>query len=381
MRPSLHFARGLACAAALIIASPLASAAPAKRHKPKRAPPAASTAASESAPAVGDGATSAEGEAAAKASSKPEGPAPGKRVDGAPDATWGTPSVAGAVSTVAGDGNGEARVALSSDAPSKAEPVAYDVPDDATLGRHEAARIAAGRTEVGVSASVDLGNRRFRYNDQVGSRLRPYQLPIAPMLSFGLEAYPLATSDLPVLRDLGFRGRFSRAFAVDSTTPDDGAKIETSWTRFGGDIRERLLIPGRHPLEFGAFVGMDASYFMMSSKSSVPALLPSASTLAVRLGLDGRALLVGRFSILVDVAYLAVTSPGAIFERFRDPSVAGIDGDLGCSFSLIPGLEARLNGRYTRYFASFKPIVGDAIVAGGALDEQLQVGMGVRYAH
>jgi len=376
MRPSLHFARGLACAAALIIASPLASAAPAKRHKPKRAPPAASTAASDSAPAVGDGATNAEGEAAAKP--KPEGPAPGKRVEGALTATEETPSAAGGVSTVAGDGSTEARVALSADAAPQAAPNASD---EATLGRREAMRIAAGRTEVGVSASVDLGNRRFRYNDEVGSRLRPYQLPLAPMLSFGLEAYPLATSDLPVLRDLGFRGRLSRAFAVDSSTPDDGAKIETNWTRFGGDIRERLLIPGRHSLEFGAFVGMDANYFMMSSKSSVSALLPSARTLAVRFGLDARALLVGRFSVLVDVAYLAVTTPGAIFERFRDPSMAGVDGDLGCSFSLIPGLEARLNGRYTRYFASFKPIVGDAIVAGGALDEQLQVGMGVRYAH
>ena len=36
---------------------------------------------------------------------------------------------------------------------------------------------------------------------------------------------------------------------------------------------------------------------------------------------------------------------------------------------------------YTRYVAAFKPVIGDQIVAGGALDEQLQFGLGVRYAH
>ncbi len=111
------------------------------------------------------------------------------------------------------------------------------------------------------------------------------------------------------------------------------------------------------------------------------ALLPSARTISLRFGLDGRALLAGRFSVLLGLAYLHVTSPGEIYERFRAAHVAGIDGELGCALALVPGLEARLGGRYTRYFASFQPKVGDAIVAGGALDEQLQVGLGVHYAH
>jgi len=97
--------------------------------------------------------------------------------------------------------------------------------------------------------------------------------------------------------------------------------------------------------------------------------------------LDGRLLLAGRFSAILGIAYLAVTSPGEIYERFRDSHVSGIDGDLGFALAIVPGLEARLGGRYTRYFASFEPKVGDPYVAGGALDEQLQVGLGVRYAH
>ena len=370
MPPSLSLTRGLALAVALVTAVPIASAAPAKHgKKPKHAAPAAAPA--NDTPSTAD--------ATDKPSAKPEDATP-PRVEDKPPLAPAPPA-----STAANRSSG---VALATDVTDVKE--AKDVSPDAdqhdqygdyeALGRREAKRLAAGRSEVSVSVSMDVGNRRFKYSDALGSALRPYQLPIAPMASFGLEAYPLAATDVPVLRDLGFRGRFSRAFGLDSTTPD-GAQIETSWTRFGGDMRARLLIPGRHPLEFGAFFGADASYFVMSSQATVMALLPSARTISLRFGLDGRVLVLGRFSTLLSLAYLAVISPGEIYDHFRDPHVAGIDGELGCAVALIPGLEARLSGRYTRYFATFHPQVGDPYVAGGALDEQLQIALGVRYAH
>ena len=70
-----------------------------------------------------------------------------------------------------------------------------------------------------------------------------------------------------------------------------------------------------------------------------------------------------------------------IDDRFRRPRVAGIDTELGVAIALTPGSEVRLGGRYTRYFASFDPEVGDAAVAGGALDQQIQMGVALRYAH
>jgi hypothetical protein len=249
-----------------------------------------------------------------------------------------------------------------------------------TLGRREAARVAAGRIEVAVSASADVGSRHFTYSDPVGPLLAPYRLPIAPMASFGLEAYPWASSNVRVLRDLGFRGRISQGFALSSQTPQ-GVTIDTSWTRFGGDVRQRILVPGRHAFELGVFAGLDASYFGMETDVPIPALLPEARTIAVRLGLDARLLVAGRFSLLFGGAYLVTTSPGEIYEHFRSPSVYGLDGELGAVIGIVPGLEARLTGRYTRYVATFKPVIGDQIAAGGALDEQLQFGLGLRYAH
>lgn len=228
--------------------------------------------------------------------------------------------------------------------------------------------------------SADVASRHFSYSDPVGRLPAPYRLPLAPMATFGLEAYPLASSNLLVLRDLGFRGRISRAFALDSKTPD-GVTIETSWTRFSGEVRERMLIPGSHPLELGLYIGADASYFGMKTKTPVAALLPTARSISLRFGFDARVLVAWRLSFLLGGAYLLTRSPGEIYDRFRDPHVAGVDGDFGFALALLPGLEARLTGRYTRYFASFKPKVGDPAVAGGALDEQLQFGLGARYAH
>jgi len=371
MRPSLFFARGLTLVAALLTVVPLASAAPAKHGKAKAKPKHAAEAASD-APSTKEVPDTAPANTEDSAPPKVEEKAAPPLDTPVPSAT-SEANLSASVASVASDSK-------DSGATSKAMAEGSSQTDHEALGRREAARIAAGRTEVGVYLSMDIGNRRFKYNDEVGNLLRPYALPVAPMATFGLEAYPLATSDLPVLRDLGFRGRFSRAFALDSTTPE-GDKIETSWTRYSGEIRERLLVPGRHPLELGALFGADASYFVMNSQAKILALLPSARTISLRFGLDGRVLVAGRFSAMLGVAYLHVTSAGEIYEKFGDPQVAGIDGELGCALSIVQGLEARLGGRYTRYFASFEPKVEDAIVAGGALDEQLQIGLGARYAH
>ena len=275
--------------------------------------------------------------------------------------------------------------------PGKAEPAHDDEPthaadaptttsDEAELGRREAARIAAGRIEVAVWASAGIANRRFTYSDQVGYNLAPYRLPVAPMASFGIEAYPGAASGVPFIRDLGIVAHISRGFAFDSNTPQN-VTLETNWTRFGGELRERLLFPGPHAFELGVLVGADASYFGMTANAPVPALLPAARTIALRFGLDARIHVAWRLSVLAGAAYLLTTTRGEIYEHFRRPHVAGVDADLGFGVDLGSGFEARLAGRYTRYFASFKPRIGDQYVAGGALDEQLQAGLGVRYAH
>lgn len=359
MRQRSLLTRGLLLAAAFVVASPAvaAVAAPARRQKPARA-----------AKAKGAKPPPAE-ETPAPAEAKPEEPAP------TPPPEEPKPVEAPVTAPVV-----ETKVDLDAKPPSEPASAPEATSEEAALGRREAARIAAGRIAVAVSFDAGISRRSFTYSDPVGNQLAPYRLPVGPMASFGLEAYPFAATGISGLRDLGFRGRVSHAFAVDSKTPD-GVTIDTSWTRFGGDIRQRFLVPGPHAFELGVLVGADASYFTMKTDAPVAALLPTGQTVALRFGFDTKLVLIGRFSAMLGGSYLAVTEPGEIYDRFRDATVKGVDSDFGFALGIVPGLEARLTGRYTRYFSTFKPALGDPNVAGGAVDEQMQFGLGARYAH
>lgn len=353
MRQRSSFALGLAWAAALAFASPLADAATPRSKKPARS----SNAKKSKKVVIED----------------PPPPPPEEKPEPPPEPTAqpAEPTPPPLVESPA-EATPASAPPANSEAPLSAEAAA--------LGRREMKRIADGRILVSVWMGGGVANRRFKYNDAVGYNLAAYRLPVAPMATFGIEAYPAASSEVPVLRDLGIVAHVSRGFAFDSTTPQ-GVALETSWTRFGGDLRQRFLWPGSHRLELGVLVGADASYFGMSAKGTVPALLPAARTVALRFGLDARVHLGWRVSALAAGGYLLTTSRGEIYGHFRDASVHGVDGALGFAINLGSGFEARLDGRYTRYFASFEPKLGDPYVAGGALDEQLQAGLGVRYAH
>jgi hypothetical protein len=357
----------VACLVTALLAAPCPASARHRKHNPKRAAPAAQQAKPEgAAPEADQGAIdneNAEAPESAPAAPEPRAELPRARAipaqapdDGTASPPRPPPAATAAALVSAGDAGALA------------------------LGRREAARLAAGRIEVAAALGLDVGRRQFTYSDPIGAVPRPYLLAAAPLATFELEVYPLASAGIPILRDLGLRGRVSRAFALGSTTTS-GAPLDNSWTRFTGELRGRVLVPGWHGLQLGVSAGVDASYFELATEADVGALVPSARTLSVRAGADARVRLAGRLSLLAGGAYLATISRGAIYDQFRRPRVAGVDGELGLAIALGAGLEGRLAGRYTRYFASFDPEVGDAAVAGGALDQQTQLGVALRYAH
>jgi hypothetical protein len=366
----------MACLAAALLAAPSASARRHKHKTTKRPAPAA----------VGAGATqpderetaAAADDDAGESAPEPESP-PAKPQPPRAEPARGGPSRAPATD---GDAPAAAPKLVLHPPPETAAPTTalgvYGFGDDIELGRREAARLAAGRIEVAVSIGIDVGRREFTYSDPIGETPRPYLLAAAPLATFGLEVYPLASTLIPVLCDIGFRGRGSRAFALSSSTTN-GAPLDNSWTRFTAEVRGRLLT--RRTRELAIAAGIDASYFDLGTDADVGALVPSARTLSFRLGADGRVRVAGRVSLLAGGAWLAPITRGEIYDRFRRPRVAGIDTELGVAIALTSGSEVRLSGRYTRYFASFDPEVGDSAVAGGALDQQMQMGIALRYAH
>ncbi len=116
--------------------------------------------------------------------------------------------------------------------------------------------------------------------------------------------------------------------------------------------------------------GIDFLQFSFGTAGAIDGSVPSVTYAALRAGVDAR-IPFWRMALLLDFGYDGALSAGAVHDRFRDSTVGGIDLGVGLGLALGPGSELRLQSHYTRYFYKFHPKLGDAYVAGGALDEFL----------
>jgi hypothetical protein len=232
---------------------------------------------------------------------------------------------------------------------------------------------------VVANVAFELGGRRFDYKDALSPNTSSYGVLGAPMPSVGVEVYPAARTKIPIVRDLGLTMRFAHAFGLSSTT-DDGTEVTTGWTRIGGGLRARFH-PGSHggPM-IGVSGGIDFLQFNFDTAGPIDGSVPSVTYAALRAGVDAR-IPFWRMALLLDFGYDGALSAGAVHDRFRDSTVGGIDLGVGLALGLGAGFELRLRSHYTRYFYKFHPKLGDAYVAGGALDEFLGFGLGVAYAY
>ena len=130
----------------------------------------------------------------------------------------------------------------------------------------------------------------------------------------------------------------------------------------------------------GVDAGIDYLQFKFDSTGPIDGSVPSVTYVSLRGGVDAR-IPFWRMALLLDVGLDGPLSAGAVYTRFRDPKVGGLELGVGLSLTLGAGFELRLHGDYTRYFSKFHPLVGDPYVAGGALDEFYGFGLGVAYAY
>ncbi len=215
--------------------------------------------------------------------------------------------------------------------------------------------------DVGAAAS----GRQFNYNDPITSNLRSYNVVAAMVVASG-EVFPL--TDAPgVLRDIGIVGGYGRSLPLESVVGQE--RITTTETSYYAGLRARI-----HPYgDMGTLIGVSdefagRSFTFAMTGSSIDGELPSVDYKANRTAVDVRIPL-GRLAVLAGAGFRLVFDAGDVAARLRSPTVSGIDADLGVSFAVISGIEARLVGDYERYFFAFKPTPGDAFVAGGALDQ------------
>lgn len=205
--------------------------------------------------------------------------------------------------------------------------------------------------------------RRLRYNDPFTSNLRPYDVTGAPSVAASLELYPLARTHVPILRRFGLIGAFATSIALESALPG-GQTLPTTFRRW------RVGGRGSAPLGAGtSALGIEATWgawgFRFDGGGDA---LPDADYRVTRLGLDLR-LDAGAVALLLGAGYGLVRSAGPMDARFPRMDAGVVDGRLGLAVPLVPRLEARVWGEYTRYFFTLNPEPGDRFVAGGALDQ------------
>ncbi len=230
-----------------------------------------------------------------------------------------------------------------------------------------------------LQSGVQLGGRRFAYNDPVTSNLRPYEAMGAPGVSLRLQVYAAAQArHAAFLEDLGLEVAYRQAVGMRSRVADqDGVELDTRFSDWHAGPRWRLRLGGA---ELGLVVALGELRFTFddAGDAAFATELPRARYRFLRPAVDARVEL-GRVSLLATAAYLHLLEPLALGERFARAEAAGVSGEVGLGLGLASVVEARLLASYSRFFHDLHPAPGDRHIAGGATDEIFAVELALAF--
>ncbi|WP_441287677.1 hypothetical protein ACSRUE_36960 [Sorangium sp. KYC3313] len=235
----------------------------------------------------------------------------------------------------------------------------------------------AGSALFSIELGVEFVGRWFDYSDPRTQNLPPYSVFGQPALSVSGELYPLASTDIAVLKGLGVTAGYARALGLNSAV-GSGDPISTTYERINLGLRERLSLGEASVL--GISAGLRFLTFEIDAPADLAMTVPNVSYTLFRAGLDGR-FPVGPIALALGAEYILPLSSGPVYERFTGASVQGIGALAGVMVPVATGIEARLLVEYARFFSSFQPEQGDAYIAGGAIDQYLGLRLAGAYVY
>ena len=238
---------------------------------------------------------------------------------------------------------------------------------------------------------AEFGGRFFDYTASPANtaNTRPYNVFGAPSIHIAGAVYPAAMLDVPIVSDIGVVGMYRHAFGLQSQTErvqptDPQFLFDNSWNAYRVGLRYRHRLGDKDPVVLmltGQFGGMRFQYEALNAESAaIINEVPNVEYQYLRGALDAR-IPAWRFAFMLGAGYMGPLSAGEVYDRFTSSSVGGIDTHLDIAFVLTKGLETRIGVEYQRFFYSFAPEVGDAYVAGGALDQLLGIRLGAAYVY
>jgi hypothetical protein len=303
--------------------------------------------------------------------------------DEAADTTARTPKPASAdeddgndaASAVAGDGDGETK----SERPRRRRARIRDDADAEVAATAEPAEAAGGGRWLELAVGARGFSRNLTYNDQVSPGLRQYQLPMGPAVVANIAFYPFALASsgpaagIGIVADIEQSVATSSQLAADPTFPN-GATFPTSMHEFSGGIRYRIPVD---TAQIGLAVtgGEHAFWFVSGGGADRSQLeIPNTAYQFVRGGLDVRVALTPAFSLGAGAGYRYVLNQaGSVRKDFPHLTVAGVDAGVRAAYAFSSNIEARLQADVRRYFYDMHSVRGDALIAGGAVDQYLSV--------
>ncbi|WP_437338193.1 hypothetical protein [Sorangium sp. So ce394] len=228
-----------------------------------------------------------------------------------------------------------------------------------------------------VELGVEFVGRWFDYSDALSQNLRPYSVFGQPALSVSGELYPLAGTNIAVLKGLGITAGYARALGLNSAV-GDGDPLSTTYQRINLGLRERLTLGESTVL--GISAGVRFVTFEIDAPDDLAATVPNVDYTIFRAGLDAR-IPAGPVALALGADYLMPLSSGPVYDRFTGASVQGIGATAGVLVPVAKGIEARLLVEYARFFSSFQPELTDDYAAGGATDQYLGIRLAGAYIY
>ncbi len=206
---------------------------------------------------------------------------------------------------------------------------------------------AAGPTLGTARAGVEVGWRRFAYEDADNAALRPFDASSRVMPYVEVELHPWRRSVRhPVLDRLSLTAMAGLAPAFTATN-DSGASVDVFWREQAAGVRGRATPHPRVAIDID--VGWMRTLYVFRGPSSE--LVPGAPDVdyhLLRLGARGVAR-AGAAEAWLGVENRLVLSAGPIEDRFDTTDVDGVAARAGAAYRLLAGrLEARVEGAVER---------------------------------